>query len=159
MNQHKKWTDEQHILYTVKQFTSQIYSIYKANELKELYANENGFVYDYVIRIRFDILPLEPIICSNYDPNFMYYLEIGQPDDLISCWINFGSNTIINTFSSLYLHIDYINTFKYFKKEDRQPNLIEPSIICSGFAEHMFRDLLYLFKIPKMSITLNCYLA
>ena len=55
MNNHVNWTDYEHIKYHVKQMTSMYYSIYKSNELKELYENE--IVYDYVIRIRFDLSP------------------------------------------------------------------------------------------------------
>jgi len=159
MNKHKNWSDEEHANHGIKQTTSMYYSIYKSNELKEIYANENGFVYDYVIRIRFDILPLEPIICSNLDPKFIHYLEIGQPDELISDWLNIGSNAIMNIYSSLYLNMEYLNTFTYYKKEDRQPNLLEPSDTCGGFSEHMLRDLMHLYKIPKCAIVTNCHLA
>jgi len=158
MNSHKDWSDKEHILYHVKQLTCMYYSIYKANELKEVYANENGFVYDYVIRIRFDLLPLEPIYCSQLDPHFIHYLEIGQPDQLISDWINIGSNTIMNIYASLYLNMDYLNTFKYFKKEDRQPNHLEPSDTYPGFSEHMLRDLIDLYRIPKRGFYSNCKL-
>jgi hypothetical protein len=159
MNSHKQWTDEEHKKHTVKQLTSQYYSIYKANELKEIYANENGFVYDYVIRVRFDLLPLQPIICSQLDPNYIHYLEMGQPDQLISDWLNIGSNTIMNVYSSLYLNMEYLNTFKYYKKSDRQPNLLEPSDICGGMHEGMLRDLMHLYKIPKHGMRIHCELA
>ena len=135
------------------------YSIYKANELKELYANENGFVYDYVIRIRFDILPQEPILCRDLDPAYIHYLEIGQPDELISDWLNIGSNAIMNVYSSLYLNMEYLNTFQYYRKDDRLPNLLEPSEVCGGGSEHMLRDLMHLYKIPKMAMTVKCGLA
>lgn len=159
MNRHKNWTDEEHTQHIVKQLTSMYYSIYKSNELKEVYSNENGIVYDYVIRIRFDILPKEPIICSRLDPNYIHYLELGQPDDLISDWINIGSSTIMNVFASLYLNMDYLNTLFFYKNEDRLPNLLEPSEICGGFSEHMLRDLMYLYKIPKKPMNTNCQLA
>lgn len=158
MNHHKQWTDEEHKNHTVKQLISQYYSVYKANELKEVYANENGFVYDYVIRARFDLLPLQPIICSKLDPNFIHYVEIGQPDQLILDWIVIGSNTIINIYSSMYLNIDYLNTFKFYKKEHRLPNLIEPSDICGGMFEGMVRDLMHLYKIPKRGMNTDCRL-
>jgi hypothetical protein len=158
MNRHKNWGDEQHRIHIVKQLTSMYYSIYKANELKEVYANESGFVYDYVIRIRFDLMPLEPIICQKLDPLYIHYLELNQQDDLISDWINISSNAVMNIYASLYLNMEYLNTFQYYKKEERQPNLLEPSDICGGLSEHMLRDLMYLYKIPKMAMHIKCHL-
>jgi hypothetical protein len=158
MNHHKNWTDHEHLQYSVKQMTSMYYSIYKANELKEIYANENGFVYDYVIRIRFDLFVYEPIICERLNPNYIHYLEIGQPDQLISDWLNIGSNLIMNVYASLYLNMDYLNTFQYYKKNERQDNLYDPSDICPGVSEHMLRDLMYLYKIPKQAMYIKCQL-
>ena len=159
MNSHKEWTDKEHRSYIIKQLTSMYYSIYKSNELKEIYANENGFVYDYVIRIRFDLLPLEPLYCSNLDSNYIHYIEMGQPDQLISDWLNIGSNLTMNIYASLYLNMEYLNTFKYYKKEERLPNLLEPSDVCGGLSEHMLRDLMFLYKIPKNGIRINCELV
>ena len=56
MNSNKLWDDIEHSRHTIKQVTSMYYSIYKCNCIKELYANENGIVYDYVIRVRFDLI-------------------------------------------------------------------------------------------------------
>ena len=84
MNKHRNWTRKQHKEHSIKQLFSQYYSIYKCNELKELYANENGIVYDYVIRMRFDAMPREILYCHNYDPNFIYYQDLGQTENLIS---------------------------------------------------------------------------
>jgi len=149
MNKHKEWTRQQHKEHMIKQMTSMYYSIYKCNELKEVYANENRIVYDYVIRLRFDSLPRAPLVCSQYDPNFIYYQEIGQGDNLISDWINFGSNAIMNVYASLYLMMEYLNTFQFYKHSERLPNTVEPSTTCGGLAEHMLRDLMSLYKIPK----------
>lgn len=149
MNKHRGWTVDQHVQYTIKQMSSMYYSIYKCNELKELYANENGIVYDYVIRLRFDSFPNAPLTCSQYDPNFIYYQENGQKDDLISDWINFGSNSIMNVYASMYLNIEYLNTFRYYKQSDRLANTLEPSDECGGLYEYMLRDLMHLYKIPK----------
>jgi hypothetical protein len=41
---------------TGKKYLSMFESIYKANELKRLYEKSNGFVYDYVVRIRTDLI-------------------------------------------------------------------------------------------------------
>jgi hypothetical protein len=155
MNKHKNWDEKQATDHSVIQASSMYYSIFKCNELKETYANENNFVYDYVIRVRFDLLPKNPIIVKNVDPNFIYYLELGQPDHLISDWINFGSNLIMNVYSSIYFNMEYINTFKFFKIEDRLENKYEPSTICSGMNEHMLRDIMTLFKIPKRAFKSN----
>ena len=155
MNKHKNMSDEETKSYIIRQMTSMFYSIYKVNELKELYANQNGYVYDYVIRIRFDLMPLEPIICSNLNPKFIHYLEIGQVDNLISDWLNIGSNLIMNIYASLYLNMEYLNTFQYFQKQDRQINTYEPSEICGGLYEYMLRDLMYLYKIPKSKLYIN----
>ena len=153
MNHHKHWTDEETRQHLVKQITSMYYSIFKCNELKETYATENGFQYDYVIRLRFDLIVYQPIICSKLNPNYIYYLEMGQTDNLISDWLNIGSNTIMNIYSSMYLSMDYINQFRFFKKDERQVNTLEQSNICGGAYEYMIRDLMYLHKIPKMGIT------
>jgi hypothetical protein len=158
MNSHRIWTDEEHIAYTVKNMTSMYYSIYKANELKEVYANEEGFVYDYVIRIRFDFFPYQPLLMTNYNPNFIYYLELGQPDQLISDWCNFGSNMIMNVYASLYLHMDYLNMFQFYPMSERLPNTLEPSETCGGCYEHMLRDLMYLHHIPKQPFRIHAEL-
>lgn len=155
MNSNMNWTEEQHVKHIVKQMTSMYYSIYKCNELKELYANENGIVYDYVIRLRFDFLPESPLVVSDYTPDAIHYLDIGQPDLIINDWINFGSNTIMNVYASLYLQMDYFNTFKFYSKEERLPNTLEPSDICGGCSEHMVRDLMHLYKIPKNGFTMT----
>ena len=155
MNKHKEWTEEQHRYHTVKQMSSCYYSIFKCNELKELYACENGIMYDYVIRLRFDAFPKKQLICKNYDPNFIYYQEIGQPDNLISDWFNFGSNTIMNVYSSLFFTMDYMNSFTFLKKEARQLNTCEPSDKSPGCYEHYIRDLMYHLNIPKCGINLE----
>lgn len=152
MNSHKKWSSTTAKTHFIKQMTSMYYSIYKSNELKELYANETGIVYDYVIRLRFDFLPEQPLLCSKLDPTYIHYVEIGQPDNLISDWMNIGSNAVMNVYSSMYLQIDYLNTFLYYKQNERLPNHLEPSDICGGMSEHMLRDLMCLYKIPKQGI-------
>lgn len=155
MNSHRNMSDEEQKNHIVKQMTFMFYSIFKCNELKEKYAQENGFVYDYVIRLRFDAIPLLPLICRNYDPNYIYYQNMNHPDELISDWINFGSNMIMNVYSSIYFNLEYFNSFIFFKKNDRLKNTLEPSDECSGLNEHMIRDVMTLYKIPKKSFNLE----
>jgi hypothetical protein len=152
MNSHKNWTAEDARKHFVKQMTSMYYSIYKSNELKEIYANDYGITYDYVIRLRFDCLPEMPLDCSQLDNRYIHYMELGQSDNLISDWLNIGSNTVMNIYSSLYLQMDYLNSFLYYKKFERLENNLEPSDICGGVSEYMLRDLMTLHKIPKASI-------
>jgi hypothetical protein len=157
MNSHKNWSDKENTEYTIKQVMSMYYSIYKCNELKELYSNETDIIYDYVIRIRFDLKIMTPIICINLNPNILYYIEIGQPDEMISDWLNIGSNAIMNIYASQYLNIEYMNTFQYYSLENRIST--EPSSKCGGLSEHLLRDLIHLYKIPKQGIYINCELV
>jgi hypothetical protein len=158
MNAHNGWTEEEHCKHMVKQITSMYYSIFKCNELKETYALTNNITYDYVIRIRFDIKPNLPLCCINYDPSFIYYQEMSQPDELISDWINFGSNTVMNVYSSMYFMVDYLNTFKYYNKTDRLENTYEPSETIPGCYEYFIRDLMTLCNIPKRAFSIHCEL-
>lgn len=149
MNKKENWSREQHRDYTIRQMISMYYGIFKCNELKETYSLENGFKYDYVIRLRYDVAPLTKLKINKFDNKFIHYLDMNHKDDLISDWLNFGSNKIMNIYSSLYLHLEYINSFEHFKKEDRKLNTLEPSDECGGLYEHMVRDIMSLFKIEK----------
>jgi hypothetical protein len=80
---------------------------------------------------------------------------MGQPDNLISDWINFGNNAIMNVYSSLYLNMDYLNNFTFFKKDERLENILQQSDICGGISEYMLRDLMTLYKIPKCGFYSN----
>lgn len=158
MNAHKGWNDEQHREYIVRQMYNMYYSIYKVNELKEMYMLETGVHYDYVFRLRFDIAPRDVILARDYDPNYIYYLDIGQPDALISDWLNFGSNAIMNVYASIFLQLEYLNNFRFMKREDREENLLEPSDTYGGIYEHLLRDIMFLHKIQKKGIKTNCFL-
>jgi hypothetical protein len=153
MNSHKMWTNQEHKEYALKQILSMYYSIYKCNELKELFSLENNITYDYVIRLRFDLMPLEPILCNKLNPNCLYYIEMGQPDEMISDWMNIGSNAIMNIYSSQFLNIDYMNSFIFYKHNDRISR--EPSDKCGGLSEHLTRDIMHLYHIPKMGLNIK----
>ena len=140
---------------------SMFYGIYKANELKELYSLENNFVYDYVIRIRYDFMPMEPLICSNYNSQFIHYLNIGQPDNIISDWFNMGSSQIMNCYSSMFLNFEYINSYTIFKKSLRKDtgNTCYDNTNCIYGPEHMIRDLMDLFHIQKNGLDFKARLS
>lgn len=158
-NSNKNWSREQHKHHIIKQMMSMFYSIFKANELKENYANENGFIYDYVIRVRFDLVPLTPLNCSLYDKNKIYFLNLGHPDNLISDWINFGSNLIMNIYASIYLHIEYLLSPNFYLLKDRFPSTIEASDTCGGYYEYMVRDIMSLHNIESRTMNLHCILS
>lgn len=61
----------------------------------------------------------------------------------------------MNVYASMYLQMDYLNLFTYFKKEERPENTLEPSDVCGGMAECMLMDLMHLHKIPKRCIRWN----
>jgi hypothetical protein len=139
---------------------SMFYGIYKSNELKELFSLENNIHYDFVIRLRYDALPLNEIICERFDPNYIYYININQPDNIISDWFNMGSNMIMNCYSSLFLHFEYINLYTIYKKEQReQINTCYDNSECIYGPEHMIRDYMNVFHIEKKALDINLKLS
>lgn len=157
-NKELNWTEEQAKSHVVKQNTSMYYSIFKANELKENYASQNNIVYDYVIRCRFDCIPLAPILCETFDPNTLHFQDMGHPDGLVSDWINFGSNLVMNIYGSIYLHLDYLNSIEYYPLSQRLSYNLEPTTTCGGFGEHALRDMMTLHKIPVRGVQMHAIL-
>lgn len=155
MNKSKQLSRSQIKEHVVSNLHSMFYSIFKANELKQVYANENGFTYDYVIRLRFDACPSTPLQCELYNPNYIYYEEMGQIDDLISDWFNFGNNAIMNVYSSIYLQLEYLGTFLFYPKDSRPKTTLYPSDYFGGVFEYSIRDIMNLFNIPKKGISLG----
>ena len=81
------------------------YSIFQANHVKERYSWDNNIHYDAVIRCRFDVQTGKPIIAKDYDLDYVYYEEMGQPPGLVSDWINLGSSTNMNVYSSTFFNM------------------------------------------------------
>ena len=157
LNSHRHMTREQHRDHTVKQLISMYYSIFRCNDLKEMYAISNGFEYDYVIRLRYDACPLSPLDFEklNIDDSHIHYQEMNQPDNLISDWIGIGNNLVMNVYASIFWYMKYLNSFKFYKKNEREKNTIDDSDECGGLAEHMLRDIMWKLGIPKKSINLG----
>jgi hypothetical protein len=129
---------------------SMYYSIMKCNELKEIYAFENNSLYDAVIKLRFDTNVSMPVLCEEYDMDYFYYADLNHPDSILSDWINMGSNQIMNIYASTFLHIEYLNHYKYFTKEHRIPNTLYYTESASWGSEHILRDIMTLFQIPSL---------
>ena len=141
--------------HTIKCTMSMYYSFAKANELKELYAEEQGLYYDYVIRLRFDLHVSSPILVKELDPNYLYYVNIHQPDSLISDWLNIGSNKIMNVYASIYNNLEYLNTFEFYKKSERPSTSFRGSDACIWGNEYFVRDIMHLFKIPARHLNIH----
>jgi hypothetical protein len=79
-----------------------LYSNMKSIFLKKEFELKEGFTYDVVIRFRFDNIVRHPIIFSNYNMDFLHYQEMGQPDRMVSDWINFSNSKNMDTYSSIF---------------------------------------------------------
>lgn len=62
-----------------KYINSQLYSIYKSNELKKRYEEINGFKYDIVIRLRFDFEIYKKISIDILDQDYDNKIYIAHP--------------------------------------------------------------------------------
>ena len=134
---------------------SMFYGIYRCNDLKELYAEEQGIIYDFVIRIRFDLQVSGPIDVSTLDKNKIYYAHLGQKDELVSDWINIASNLIMNIYASTFLKIEYLNTFLYLPKNQRKPITVAPSDECMWGNEHFIRDVMDIHRISSQPLNVS----
>ena len=81
------------------------------------------------------------------------YNKYSEIDNLLE------SNKSKLEFSALITdNLEYLNNFRFMKKEDREENTLEPSDTYSGIYEHLLRDIMFLHKIPKCGIKTNCIL-
>lgn len=152
MSKTKEKTLDTANLHIIQNSMSMWYSIYKCNELKEEYAVENNFSYDYVIRTRFDLILCEPLYVSNYDGNKLHYININQPDNIVCDWFNFGNNTIMNVYASMYLQIGLLNSYKFIPKNKRLPMTFRPSNDGMWGNEYFIRDMYHLYNIDTVAI-------
>jgi hypothetical protein len=84
------------------------YSIYQANRLKCEYEKENGFVYDWVVRSRFDYALNVIINFKQLENHFLYVPERSDPNhyQLMCDQFAFSSSSIMDKYSETFLHID-----------------------------------------------------
>jgi len=112
---------------------SAFYSIFTANQIKKEYEIDNNFLYDWVIRIRFDYaLNAEPdfsILDSNkiYIPNCRMVPERNFGNDQFAI----GSSKVIDNYSSTFLYLDYFysNDITMIGEEMLKANLIKHNLI------------------------------
>ena len=67
---------------------------------------------------------------------------------------------IMNCYSSLFLHLEYINLYTIYKKEHReQINTCYDNSECIYGPEHMIRDYMNVFHIEKKALDINLKLS
>lgn len=98
---------------------SNFYSVYMANKLKKQHEQENGILYDVVIRTRYDLFYFNPVRVSDYTNNFdkIVVMEEFQnhqdwknnPDKPMVDIFSFGNSKNMDVFSSVYPHMESLN--------------------------------------------------
>ena len=77
--------------------------------LKKEHELENDFKYDCVVRFRFDNIIKSPLHFSEYEMSLMHYQEMGQPDRMVSDWINFSGSSNMDAFSSIFNNFEILS--------------------------------------------------
>ena len=136
---------------------SQFYSVFKCNMLKEEYSIENNLLYDCVIKIRYDTKIGFVLDCSNIDMNYLYYINLGHKDNIISDWFNMGNSMIMNVYSSVFLNLKYLNdTTGIYSQTNRQIVTLWDTSNGSMGPEYILRDLMNLYKIITIKMNEYC---
>lgn len=133
---------EEYIKMKLNSHYSFLYSIMQSNLLKKKYELKKGFVYDWVIKLRFDNIIKYPIHFSSLDPNFLYHQEMGKGESEISDWINFSSSKNMDSFSSAFHTIE-----RLIDSSNSKYGWFSPESILK---EACLRD-----SVPLMPIALN----
>jgi hypothetical protein len=86
-------------------FQSMCNSIYKCNEFRKQYEQENNLKYDLIIRTRFDLNILEKVDLNNVDDKYLY---IPACNFKAHCVINdqfaFGDSDTMDIYSNIFKH-------------------------------------------------------
>ena len=131
----------------IRNTCSMFYSIYKCNELKNTYANENNFEYDYIIRCRFDLKIKKPIYISQFSNNKLYYHNLNQQDNMVSDWFNISNNNNMNIYSDVFKNIYTLNNLT---EKTRCDNIsFRGSSQFTWGNEYLIREILHINKIEK----------
>lgn len=96
-------------------YCSQFYSIKKCNELKQTYESENNFIYDIVIRTRFDWAYCNQIDFISLDLNHVYIVDANHTTNVrgnkhVNDQFAIGNSSNMNHYCSTYDNVgSYIN--------------------------------------------------
>jgi hypothetical protein len=96
-------------------YFGQFYSVYKSNELKNLYEKENNFIYDIVIRIRFGmVVDSGPIYLHKYYSEHIMFVPVSFCGFDARCNpfindISFCDHWAIGSSSNMNIYCDVVN--------------------------------------------------
>ena len=97
---------------TVFDKQSQFYSLFKSIELISEYQKEHGFVYDMIIKLRFDLMFLFPIIVKDLDPQVLHVSDFGTDGIRSNDWIAIGTYDNIQKYGEVW------NNFENLLEQD-----------------------------------------
>lgn len=83
------------------------YSVQKANQLKVQYEQENNFIYDCVIRTRFDYLFMEQYDISKYDLNYLHIKDdCTHTDYAINDHLALSNSKTMDIYSDMFDYLE-----------------------------------------------------
>jgi hypothetical protein len=92
----------------INNIISYYYSLNQVNILKKEYEYEKNFKYDVVIKLRTDVIVNSRIDFSNIASNTIYYSEMGQPDGMVSDWLDYGDSKSMDVFMSPFSNLELL---------------------------------------------------
>ena len=102
------YLDVNYELLTPMNVHSMLYSIEKSNNLKMKYEKENNFVYDCVIRTRFDYLFTSQYDLSKYDLKYLHIKDdCSHTEYAINDHVAFSNSQVMDIYSNMY---DWLET-------------------------------------------------
>lgn len=124
LNAHRETTltREEYKRTRIDMMYSLYYSVMECIKLKKVHELEHGFTYDLVARSRFDNIYRRPIDLSSLDGSYIWYQEMGQPNGMVSDWLNVGSSRNIDSLGTIFGNLetladDALNKYGTFTNE------------------------------------------
>tara|TARA_B100000989_G_C19530308_1_gene469284 strand:+ start:1790 stop:3652 length:1863 start_codon:yes stop_codon:yes gene_type:complete len=98
---------------------SMFYSMREAILLKKKYEKKNSFIYDLVIRIRFDFLAINKFDYSDFRKNKLNYYDLLKNKRVPCDWMFWSDSKTMDTLSECFLDLKrYSNSLVYFTGEN-----------------------------------------
>lgn len=145
----------EHIEYKVipQYVHSMFYSIMMCNSFKKSYEKMNNFLYDFVIRCRFDVNFFKfDLDFNSLDSNKLHAIKV-RPY-LIGDMFSISSSQIMDKYSDAYNYLEKYSFDKNFNHRDESKEFVGESII----SHHIFENNIDIFSIND-KVQLNCIIA